>query len=140
MLPQTKLFIFMKPIASIYAESIRRFRLLSVTAIALVGGALAGCVFSTNDTTRVTGQQVSADQLAQVKPGVTKDSVLALLGSPSNTIDLGGGMDVWEYKYTQNQNKSADFIFLFSSDKSTHVEQTTSVEFKDGVVVKTWTK
>ncbi len=130
----------MKFIASLPVEFIRHFRLLGMAAIALAGVALAGCVFSTNDTSRVTGKQVSADQLAQVKPGATKDSVVQLLGSPSDTLDLGNGQDVWEYKYTQNQDKAANFIFIFSVNKSSHVEQTTSVEFKDGVVVKTWTK
>ena len=59
---------------------------------------------------------------------------------PTNTISLGNGLDVWEWKYTQNLNDSSGFIFLFESDKTTLVEQTTSVEFKDGVVVKTWIK
>jgi outer membrane protein assembly factor BamE (lipoprotein component of BamABCDE complex) len=130
----------MKSTYNLAAESIRHFRLVGVMAAALACAALTGCIFSTRDNTQITGQEVSPEQLAQVKPGATKDSVVNLLGLPSNTMDLDSGLDVWEYKYTQSHNKSADFIFIFSTDKSTHVDQTTSVEFKDGVVVKTWSK
>ena len=126
--------------SALFTPSLRRFRHVGVFAALLAGVALSGCVFSTNETDRTSGQPVTAEQLGQIKPGATKDSVVSLIGLPTNRVDLGGGLDVWEYKYTQTHNKSADFIFIFSSDKSTHVDQTTSIEFKDGVVVKTWSK
>jgi outer membrane protein assembly factor BamE (lipoprotein component of BamABCDE complex) len=131
----------MNPISLSPWESLRRSRLASLVTLALLGATLSGCaIIHSNGTDRVTGKQVSAAQLAQVKPGATKEDVVDLLGLPTNTISLGNGLDVWEWKYTQNLNDSSGFIFLFESDKTTLVEQTTSVEFKDGVVVKTWIK
>jgi outer membrane protein assembly factor BamE (lipoprotein component of BamABCDE complex) len=130
----------MKSAASLPAASTRRLRLVGAAATLLLGATLAGCVISTNDSTHITGKQVTEDKLAQVKPGAAKDAVIDLLGLPSNRMDLGSGLEVWEWKSTQTQKKSSDIIFVFSSDKSTSVENTTSVEFKDGVVTRTWTK
>jgi len=109
-------------------------------AVALLAASLAGCIITNNSSNRVTGKQITADQLAQVKPGATKESVIDLLGVPSKRTDLGSGLEVWEWDYTENANKSSGFIFLYSSDTSTHVDQATSVEFKDGAVTKTWSK
>jgi len=130
----------MKSTASLPATSIRRLRLVGVATAALLGAALTGCIVSSNDTTHVTGKQVSDDKLAQVKPGATKDTVIDLLGLPSDRLDLGSGLEVWEWKSTETQRKSSDVIFLISSNKSNQTDKTTSVEFKDGLVTRTWSK
>ncbi len=109
-------------------------------AVALLGASLGGCIITNNSSNRVTGKKITAEQLAQVKAGATKESVVDLLGVPSKRSDLGNGLEVWEWDYTENTNKASGFIFLYQSDTSTHVDQATSVEFKDGAVTKTWSK
>ncbi len=118
---------------------VRRYT-IRVLAIGLLGVSLAGCIITNSSSNRVTGKKITTEQLAQVKPGTTKESVIDLLGVPSKRTDLGSGLEVWEWDYTENSNKASGFIFLYSSDTSTHVDQATSVEFKDGAVTKTWSK
>jgi outer membrane protein assembly factor BamE (lipoprotein component of BamABCDE complex) len=111
----------------------------SLLAITLLGATLSGCAIVNSNNSHVTGKRISAEQLALVKPGTTKDTVVDLLGLPTSRTDLGNGLDVWQWKFTQTSNHSTGLIFVFISDSSSSVEQTTSVEFKDGGVTRTWT-
>jgi len=125
--------------SSVRSKSFHNFRAAGLLAVALLGATLAGCLIMNSETSHVTGKKVTAEQLAQVQPGATKEAVVDLLGVPTSTTALGNGLDVWEWKSTQNENKSSGFIFLYTSDKTTQSEQSVSVEFKDGVVTKSWT-
>ncbi len=115
-------------------------RTAGLLAAVLLSAGLAGCLAVNTSNNRMSGKKVTAEQLAEVKPGATKENVADLLGPPSSRMDLGSGLDVWEWNYSQSQNQTTGFIFIFLSDHTTTENGTVSVEFKDGVVVKTWSK
>jgi outer membrane protein assembly factor BamE (lipoprotein component of BamABCDE complex) len=110
----------------------------SLLALALLGATLSGCLVLHTDNSSVNGKKVSAAQLAKITPGTSKQDVVEALGVPTSKNDLGNGLEVWEWKYTQNTDKTSGFIFIFLSNDTSSVSQSTSVEFLNGVVTKTW--
>ena len=71
-------------------------------ALAL-GLTLSGCLGY--DGTVQRGYMLDPDMLAQVKPGMAAEKVLALLGTPSTTSTVGG--DAWYYISQKVEKKLA---------------------------------
>lgn len=72
----------------------RNRRLTTLAIVALCGALLCGCVYRLPIQ---QGNYLSADTLAQVKPGMTRAQVRYLLGSP---MVPGGFADSrWDYQY-----------------------------------------
>lgn len=68
----------------------------SFTSTLLLSAALMGLVSGCTPTVDVRGNVPPPERLAEVKPGkMTKNDVMALLGTPSNTSTFGD--DTWYY-------------------------------------------
>jgi len=114
----------------------RRFTTSLLLVSALVG-LTAGCT----PTIDVRGNVPPPERLAEVKPGkMTKNDVMALLGSPSNTTTFGD--DTWYYisstfeswawkepKETERKVVKIDF------DKTGNVTNIQTLGLKDGKVI-----
>lgn len=90
--------VFKASSLNVRAPNMRR----SFLALAL-GLTLSGCLGY--DGTVQRGYMLDPDMLAQVKPGMTAEKVLALLGTPSTTSTVGG--DTWYYISQKVEKKLA---------------------------------
>lgn len=109
---------------------------LPLAAFAAVG--LTSCIINVDSHRERTGRFVSASTLSQIEPGRGQDYVQALLGEPSSRSKLEGGIEIWKWTYTETKHSKGHLIFVFSGDETEHVEGATYVEFKDGIVQKSW--
>jgi outer membrane protein assembly factor BamE (lipoprotein component of BamABCDE complex) len=98
-------------------------RVAAVLAVAVVAGSLGAC----SPTISARGNLPSADQLSQIKPGVTdKASVTALLGSPSSVASF----DDTTWYYISQQSEAVAFF----KPEARNPEVVAVVFDKDGVV------
>jgi outer membrane protein assembly factor BamE (lipoprotein component of BamABCDE complex) len=109
-----------------------------ITSTLLVSAALIGLLAGCTPTIDVRGNVPPPERLAEVKPGkMTKNDVVALLGSPSNTTAFGD--DTWYYisstfeswaykipKETERQVVKIDF------DRTGRVTNIQTLGLKDG--------
>jgi len=116
------------------AESLRSK--LSGVAVALVALSVGGCA----DVNRHGHVFMDVD-LAQVQPGMSKDQVANVLGSPDTTSTIGGDA----YYYISTTQKSYAFLKPWETDRkvlavyftpSGAVEQVDQYGLKDGIVVR----
>lgn len=110
-----------------------------LTMIALLGGALGGCLGYDGDIQH--GYQMDPQASADVRPGQTAEQVLVSLGTPSTTSTVGG--DAWYY-ISQKTNRSIAFmkpevldqrIYAVYFDKSKKVTRISNYGLRDGRVV-----
>jgi len=114
-------------------------RILPTTAAALVAAFLfPACIINVDSHSERSGRYVSASTLQQVEPGRTQSYVLALLGEPTSRTKIDDGTEIWKWAYTETKRSEGSLIFVFSGDDTERIEGAAYVEFKDGVVQKTW--
>ena len=99
---------------------------------------MSACIINVDSHSERSGRYVSSTTLQQIEPGRGQDYVLALLGEPSSRSKLDGGTEIWKWTYSETKHSEGHLIFVFSGDDTKHVEGATYVEFKDGIVQKTW--
>lgn len=101
-------------------------RLLAVAATGaalLAGAALPGCSFFSPYRIEIQqGNYISQEAMSQVKPGMTKDQVRAILGTP--LINDVFHVDRWDYVYRR------------SAANSTSLEARRATLFFDGDLLK----
>jgi outer membrane protein assembly factor BamE (lipoprotein component of BamABCDE complex) len=109
---------------------------LVAAGVGLVALSLAGCA----DIDRHGHVFMDVD-LAQVQPGMTKDQVANVLGSPDTTSTIGGDA----YYYISTTQKSYAFLKPWETDRKVlavyftpggAVEQVDQYGLKDGIVVR----
>jgi len=108
-------------------------------AAAVVVAGLTGCLAASDNQKIISGKNISPDTFAQVVAGKTQDFVSAQLGEPSSKVKGDNGDEVWNWRYSETTKSSSGFIFIFYSGNRTENLTIRHVEFKDNVVVKTWT-
>ncbi len=106
-------------------------------AIAL---ATSSCIINANSHTTRSGRFVSAETLAQIQPGKSKEYVATVLGEPSSKNELsdGTGTEIWKWTWREKRSSSGAVFLIIDSDHSTEEERSTYVEFLNGVVSKSW--
>jgi len=105
---------------------------------ALAAASLSGCLATNNSTKTVSGKEINATTFAQVVPGNTKDSVLALLGEPSSKVKRDDGTETWNLRYSEDQKSESGVLFVFYGGNETKTVTVRHVDIKDNVVTKTW--
>jgi outer membrane protein assembly factor BamE (lipoprotein component of BamABCDE complex) len=119
------------------AESLRsKLSGVAGLAVALVAVSVGGCA----DVNR-HGHVFMDIDLAQVQPGMSKDEVTNVLGSPDTTSTIGGDA----YYYISTTQKSYAFLKPWETDRKVlavyftpggAVEQVDQYGLKDGIVVR----
>lgn len=118
--------------------------LRSVAAAALVALALAGCSGAGSGlalaTTKVQGTVISADAMAQIRPGQSQDLVVYVLGSPQTKNAFTAG-DAWYYVETKVDqtafgltNVKERTVLVVYFDKNQRVADKAVYSAKDGKV------
>jgi outer membrane protein assembly factor BamE (lipoprotein component of BamABCDE complex) len=120
------------------ALMIRMIRAATVITLLGIVAVTPGCLIGSSSRTNVSGRYVGPDTLAQIQPGKSEAYVTALLGDPSDKIQVEDGTSIWKWRYTETRNSSGTVIFLVASDSKTETQRTTYVEFNHGTVVKAW--
>jgi outer membrane protein assembly factor BamE (lipoprotein component of BamABCDE complex) len=113
-------------------------RLRMAAAAALLALPLAGCLG--NDGEVIRGFVVDERVMAQLKPGITKQTVLEQVGSPSTTSTVGG--DAWYYVSQRVERKLAFMkpavkdqrVVAVYFNKGGKLERVADYGLQDGVV------
>jgi outer membrane protein assembly factor BamE (lipoprotein component of BamABCDE complex) len=77
-------------------------RLFIVFAMAVFSLVATGCMSM--------GHKLDPDKMAQVKKGMTKDDVIALVGPPTEVENDSDGLTVFNYLYLYNTATAATYI------------------------------
>ena len=114
-------------------------RSAALMGVAMLGGALSGCIGYEGDFDR--GYQIDEQSLDKVKIGsTTKQEALALLGTPSTTSTIGG--DAWYY-IGQKMTRALAFmpakltdqnVLAIYFDKNGKVSRIANYGMKDGKI------
>ena len=109
-----------------------------IVALAALGAAPGGCVIS-RARTEYTGSYIAPTTVLQIEPGETKESVLDLLGPPTDKGRLGPSAERWSWHWAKRR-RSSERVLLVLSSTSQLVEEkgTVWVEFDQGVVTAAW--
>lgn len=111
-------------------------RTLAVLFLAL---ASSSCVIvRSNSGVERTGEYVSPQTFANVKPGVSSDFVVAVLGDPTVKTAVDGGNEIWRWRYTEIRESNGGVFLLISSKRTTDTVHNCYVEFGEGKVVRAW--
>lgn len=117
-------------------------RAASVGMIAVLAGGMSvmsGCLVSSSSHTRFSGSYVGPATYEQIKVGETKKEwVLAVMGTPTSTVALEDGTEVWKWAYEKKRRSSGGVFLLAGGSSSTETVGATYVEMKDGIVQKAW--
>ena len=104
-----------------------------------VAVALPGCLISSRSRETQTGTYVSEATFNQIEPGVTtRQWVLGTLGEPSLKTRLENGEELWKWSYCKTKQSSGSLLFVFGGSSSTSTMGAAYIQFKDGLVAKSW--
>lgn len=98
----------------------------------------AGCLVSSSNHQKVSGNYVPENTFDRIKAGETTSSwVKATLGEPSSK-EQADDTEVWKYSYTEVKEGSGAIFLIFGGSDKKELQHTAYVEFKDGVVKNKW--
>lgn len=117
--------------------------LKSVAAAGLIAATLAGCSMGTGlalSTSKVQGYALSADAMAQIRPGQSQDLVVVVLGSPQTMNAFNEGT-AWYYVETKVDQTAFGLttvkertVLAIYFDKNNRVADKAVYSLKDGKV------
>jgi hypothetical protein len=114
-------------------------RLVAFCALVASVGTLSGCLISSRSRETQSGTFVSETTFNQIQPGVTtKQWVLGTLGEPSLKTPLENGEELWKWSYCKTRESSGSLLFVFGGSSTSSTMGAAYVQFKDGVVSKSW--
>lgn len=115
--------------------------LIIITALALIGSILGGCVIARSTTMEERGRKIGESTLNQLEDQVTtQDWVRAVLGEPTRSEAVSEGKEVWVYEYMLKKENRVGVIVLLSSEDQKVESQSVFLEFQDGILSKHWTE
>lgn len=97
---------------------------------------LSACVYNQHSHDRLSGTDVSKQQVQQIESGkTTKEWVLTHLGIPDRTQVDKDGLEVFEYVSERNKKSEKTFIFLFNIESETVLShKVTRILMRNGIV------
>lgn len=113
----------------------RAMRSLPFVLLSLLG---ASCLIGSETHTHREGRRISQETLDGVRPGNSKEYVLALLGEPSRRTPIENGRQIWSWEYRTVKQSEGSIFLLASSDSKTEESGAVFVEFEGDLVLKTW--
>lgn len=115
-----------------------------ITPLSLLACAalFSGCaVINSHEETRYSGRVVADESLERILPGETTEAwVLATLGEPSSTKDVGDNTRVLRYESTKIKHVDAELLFIFDTSSRVELDRTVFIECRDGVVERYWSE
>lgn len=111
-----------------------RFTLLLGTML-----LLNGCLVSGRSEVEREGTNVTPSTLDQIQPGKTAMGwVRAVLGEPTEQVVLAPGEELRKYAYTETRDSSGYVFFIFHTSDKKVTSNKVFVQFKDGIVTRSW--
>lgn len=106
----------------------------------MVSLALCGCLVTSNNEEKTTGNYVAESTFSQIEPGKTTAGwVKATLGEPSEKKPIPEtDTEVWKYQYSEVKEGSGAIFLIFGGSSKKQKTGTAFVEIKDGVVTNKW--
>ena len=97
-----------------------KYSIIAISAAALLAGCSVGNILTPYKLQIPQGNEISADQVAQLKPGMTRAQVRFVLGTPLLTDAFHGNR--WDYVFTEAKGGKLEskrtFIVEFDGDKA----------------------
>ena len=115
----------------------RSFRSLLVLAALVTGATLSGCSIGTRTRSTISDPMGITLSLVDIEPGTSREHVLSIFGEPAEKTPMPDGTELWKWHYSERTESDTSVIVSVSKSDTT-IEHTTCVEFKDGVVVRSW--
>jgi len=108
--------------------------------IIMVSLTLAGCLVTSSNEEKVTGNYVAESTFSKIEPGKTTAGwVKATLGDPSEKKPVPEtNSEVWKYQYTEVKEGNGAIFLIFGGSNKKEKSGTAFVEIKDGVVTNKW--
>jgi len=119
---------------------LRRKRLFIWLAAIIAVAGLTGCLSTNESFSDTAGANPRRLEFDGIKTGQSKDFILGLLGEPKEKITEDDGGELWRWPYLDRNTATNGFIFLYLNSNQTTVEKNRYVEFKNGIVAKTWSE
>ena len=112
----------------------------SLAVLALAAALFSGgCLVNSHSRTSYSGRYVGPETMAQIEPGTTRqDFVLATLGEPTSKNRLDDGSEIWRWEYRRKRSSSGSVFLLLDTDNHTEHDGAAYVQFRDGVVERSW--
>jgi hypothetical protein len=106
-----------------------------IAAISLTAGCIT--VIDGDSSVSATGRYVAEGTMDQIKPGeTTAQWVEAALGTPTTTITLDDGSEIWRWQWQRTRHNSTEVFLLIDSSGTRRTGGTAWVQIRDGIVVK----
>lgn len=114
-------------------------RVVASSILLTAAAALPGCLISSQSHETQSGTYVSEATFNQIQPGVTtRQWVLGTLGEPSLKTTLESGEELWKWSYCKTKQSSGSLLFVFGGSSTSSTLGAAYVQFKDGLVTKSW--
>lgn len=114
-------------------------RITITCALLTAAAVLPGCLISSRSSETQSGTYVSEATFNQIQPGVTTQQwVRGTLGEPSLKTPLENGEELWKWSYCKTKQSSGSLLFVFGGSSSSSTMGAAYVQFKDGIVTKSW--
>jgi outer membrane protein assembly factor BamE (lipoprotein component of BamABCDE complex) len=109
--------------------------ILYASFVIVLAACIAGCASTVNDS------KFTADTITQIKTGMTKSDVTAIVGEPRSRSVDNAGDEVWQYRKNAQEGKAvktfADITsFGLTSGIDAEYQDILTVMFKTNVVSK----
>ncbi|MBC7783183.1 MAG: outer membrane protein assembly factor BamE [Burkholderiales bacterium] len=100
---------------------------------------LNGCLVGGRSEVEREGTNVTPSTLDQIQPGKTAIGwIRAVLGEPTEQVTLSPGEELWKYAYTETRDSSGYVFFVFHTSDKKVTSNKVFVQFKDGIVTRSW--
>ena len=103
----------------------------------------SGCLLSTSNTVRESGEPVSHSTLRQIELGETREDWLtAALGQPTTRAQVRGpgNIEILTYNHEVMKKSHGSMFLLFNGKSETVDRSTTYFEITDGIITRYWTE
>lgn len=112
-------------------------RFLPLLALGLLP-ILPACLVQSESRTTFSGETVAPEAAHQIVEGCTQEFVKGLIGPPTAETELPDGGSLWKWTSSRSTAKGGRVFLLFSSTDVTEVEADFFVEFREGLVTRSW--
>ena len=104
----------------------------------LVAAVVPGCLFGSEKKTHQTGDYVPPEILEKIAMGDRQETVVSLLGEPTTKTAASDGTDIWMWVHSEETTQKGAVFLILSKKETTTKTVTVFVEFRNGLVSRTW--
>jgi hypothetical protein len=112
-----------------------QFLAIAILAVSAVGST--GCLYTSGQTRREVGPQISRETLSVIEPGrTTTEWLIGAFGQPASRVSLTDGREIFRYDCDVRTSEGS-YLFMLVATSSNRLERTSWwFELRNDVVVR----